>query len=237
MRAFLYALSLQLRLDIRSKTMLAACYIVPLAFFSLMGGIFTAVMPGFQENLISSMTVFGVTMGALIGLPPSLVEIYGGQIKNVYKANGVPQGIGIVLTNISAFLHLMAMSLIIFLASGPLFGAVLPDHLLRFFLSLALFTLTTLAVATVIGMALRDQAKTSMWSIIVFLPSIMLSGIMFPAQMLPAPLETAGMAFPALWGYRILSNDGPVLLNALPLAAAFLVCLVISLLLLRRSER
>ena len=31
------------------------------------------------------MTVFGVTMGALIGLPPSLVEIYSSDIKKVYK--------------------------------------------------------------------------------------------------------------------------------------------------------
>ena len=36
------------------------------------------------------MTVLGVSTGALIGLPPSIVEIYGSNIKKVYKANGVP---------------------------------------------------------------------------------------------------------------------------------------------------
>lgn len=36
------------------------------------------------------MTVLGVSTGALIGLPPSSVEIYGSDIKKVYKANGVP---------------------------------------------------------------------------------------------------------------------------------------------------
>ena len=45
MGAFLYGISLQWKMDIRSKTLLITCYIVPLLFFVLMGGIFTAVMP------------------------------------------------------------------------------------------------------------------------------------------------------------------------------------------------
>lgn len=74
MGAFLYGVSLQWKLDIRSKTLLITCYIVPLLFFAIMGGIFTSVMPGARYTLIQSMTVFGVTMGALIGLPPLLLK-------------------------------------------------------------------------------------------------------------------------------------------------------------------
>lgn len=88
MGAFFYGVSLQWKLDIRSKTLLVTCYVVPLVFFAIMGGIFTSVMPESRNTLIQSMTVFGVTMGALIGLPPSLVEIYGSDIKKIYKANG-----------------------------------------------------------------------------------------------------------------------------------------------------
>ena len=90
MKAFLYGVSLQWKLDIRSKTLLITCYLVPILFFIIMSSIFTSIMPDFKETLIPSMTVFGVTMGALIGLPPSLVEIYGSDTKNVYQANGVP---------------------------------------------------------------------------------------------------------------------------------------------------
>ena len=111
MGAFLYGVSLQWKLDIRSKTLLITCYIVPLLFFGIMGGIFTSVIPGAGDTLIQSMTVFGVTMGALIGLPPSLVEIYGSDIKKVYLANGVPLYPGIALANISAFIHLFIMSI------------------------------------------------------------------------------------------------------------------------------
>ena len=45
MNEFLYGIALQWKLDIRSKSMLVTCYIVPLIFFLFMGGIFTSVMP------------------------------------------------------------------------------------------------------------------------------------------------------------------------------------------------
>ena len=74
MNGFLYGAALQWKLDIRSKSLLVTCYIVPLIFFLLMGGIFTSVMPEMRSTLIQSMLVMSVSMGAFIGLPPSLIE-------------------------------------------------------------------------------------------------------------------------------------------------------------------
>lgn len=81
MNGFLYGVALQWKLDIRSKSLLVTCYIVPLIFFLLMGGIFTSVMPEMGSSLIQSMIVMSVSMGAFIGLPPSLTETYGSDIK------------------------------------------------------------------------------------------------------------------------------------------------------------
>ena len=102
MNGFLYGLALQWRLDIRSRTLLVTCYLVPLVFFLLMGGIFTSVMPEMKSTLISSMIVMSVSMGALIGLPPSLLETYGSDVKQMYKANGVPVYLGLVTMTFSA---------------------------------------------------------------------------------------------------------------------------------------
>ena len=44
MNGFLYGVALQWKFDIRSKSLLVTCYIVPLIFFLLMGGIFTSVI-------------------------------------------------------------------------------------------------------------------------------------------------------------------------------------------------
>ena len=223
MSAFFYGVFLQWKLDIRSRTMLLTCYFVPLLFFVVMGGIFTSVMPQAKETLIQSMTVFGVTMGALIGVPPSLVEIYGSPIKKVYQANGVPLCLGAVLVNLSAFCHLMLMSLILYFAAPLFFSARLPQHPGLYFAALAVFLCTMLGAASVIGLSVKDQAKTSMASILVFLPSVMLSGIMFPAQLLPDVLQTVGKFFPAWWGFRLMSDQGFGFGNLLPLLLILLL--------------
>jgi len=129
MSGFLYGLALQWKLDIRSKSLLVTCYIIPLIFFLLMGGIFTSVMPEMRNTLIQSMIVMSVSMGAFIGLPPSLIETYGSDIKKIYKANGVPVCLGLVTMFLSAFVHLMITCIVIVLLAPVLFEPNLPKKL------------------------------------------------------------------------------------------------------------
>ena len=236
MSAFLYGVSLQWKLDIRSKTLLITCYIVPLLFFAVMGGIFTSVMPEARYTLIQSMTVFGVTMGALIGLPPSLVEIYSSDIKKVYKANGVPLYLGLVLTNISAYIHLFIMSIILYIAAPLAFNAEIPENPVLYFASLAIFIAVSLSIASIIGLAVKDQAKTSMVSIIIFLPSIMLSGIMFPIELLPKAFEMVGKIFPASWGYKVMVDSTFQPENMLPLIVILILAICACGILLRKVD-
>lgn len=232
MSAFLYGVSLQWKLDMRSRTLLITYYIVPLLFFGIMGGVFTSVMPEAGDTLIQSMTVFGVTMGALIGLPPSLVEIYSSDIKKVYQANGVPLYLGIALTNISAFIHLFIMSIILYIAAPLAFSAKIPKNSGIYFVALAIFITVSLSIASIIGLAVKDQTKTSMFSIIVFLPSIMLSGIMFPVGMLPEMFVTIGKVFPASWGYRLMTGSAFQLENLLPMMVIFVLAVCVCAILL-----
>lgn len=236
MTAFLYGVLLQWKLDIRSKTLLITCYIVPLLFFFIMGGIFTSVMPDAKYTLIQSMTVFGVTMGALIGLPPSLVEIYGGDIKKVYSANGVPMYLGLILTNLSAYIHLFIMSMILYIAAPIVFDAVIPESPLLYFGSLAIFIAVSLSIASIIGLAVKDQAKTSMFSILIFLPSTMLSGIMFPSEFLPQAFITAGKLFPASWGYSLMCENSMRFENLLPLFIILISAVGVCALLLKKLQ-
>ncbi len=238
MGGFLYGALLQWRLDLRSRTMLITCYAVPLLFFAIMGGIFVSVMPESKETLIQSMTVFAVTMGALIGLPPSLVEIYRSDIKNVYQANGVPLPLGLVLTNVSAFVHLGIMSAVLSMIAPIAFDAKAPEHPGIYWGGTLFLIFVSLSVASMIGLAVKNTANTSMVSILIFLPSVMLSGIMFPSDMLPRAFVIAGKLFPATWGYRLMT-DGAFSLQALwPLCGIFLAaCLVCGVLLKRIQTR
>ena len=208
MNGFLYGVVLQWKLDIRSKSLLVTCYIVPLIFFLLMGGIFTSVMPDMGSTLIQSMIVMSVSMGAFIGLPPSLIETYGSDIKKVYKANGVPICLGLVTMFLSAFVHLMITCIVIVLLAPILFEAALPAQLPFFFLALAIYTIVSLSIGSILGLTVKNQAKLTTIAQLIFLPSLMLSGIMFPVGLLPDFLEAIGRIFPASWGYRSMLDHG-----------------------------
>lgn len=236
MNGFLYGAALQWKLDIRSKSLLVTCYIVPLIFFLLMGGILTSVMPEMKSTLIQSMIVMSVSMGALIGLPPSLTETYGSDIKKVYKANGVPLYLGLVTMFLSAFVHLMISCVIILLLAPILFEAALPVQLPFFFLSLAIYIIASLSIGSILGLTVKNQAKLTMIAQLVFLPSIMLSGIMFPADLLPDFLETIGRIFPASWGYQLMLDNGFYLENLWYLILVFSAAVIICAVLLNKQK-
>ena len=236
MNGFLYGAALQWKLDIRSKSLLVTCYLVPLIFFLLMGGIFTSVMPEMRSTLIQSMIVMSVSMGAFIGLPPSLTETYGSDVKKVYKANGVPLYSGLVTMFLSAFVHLMTSCVIILLLSPILFDAALPAQLPFFFLALSIYIIVSLSIGSILGLMIKNQAKLTMISQLVFLPSIMLSGIMFPVGLLPDFFEAAGRIFPAFWGYRLMSDDGFCLENLWYFIPVFGAAVMICAILLNRQK-
>lgn len=236
MNGFLYGAALQWKLDIRSKSLLVTCYIVPLIFFLLMGGIFTSVMPEMRSTLIQSMIVMSVSMGAFIGLPPSLIETYGSDVKKVYKANGVPIYLGIVTMFLSAFVHLMISCVIILLLAPILFEAALPAQLPFFFLALAIYIIVSLSIGSILGLAAKNQAKLTMVAQLVFLPSIMLSGIMFPIELLPDFLETIGRIFPASWGYRLMLDNGFCLENSWYLIVIFFIAISVCGIMMKKQK-
>lgn len=206
MKAFLYGVGLQFKMDIRSKTMLITCYLVPLVFFFFMSGIFTSVDPSAVNTLIPSMSIFVITMSALIGLPPSLGEVYSGEVKKVYKANGVPLSLGVITQFISSFIHTLIVCLIVFAVAPFVFKAELPANLPLYFCSLVVLLCVTLAIGCVIGLAVKTQAKQTMVAMIIFLPSVMLSGIMFPATMLPNFMQYLAYIFPATIGFQAMTD-------------------------------
>ena len=236
MNGFLYGVALQWKLDIRSKSLLVTCYIVPLIFFLLMGGIFTSVMPEMGSTLIQSMIVMSVSMGAFIGLPPSLTETYGSDIKKVYKANGVPICLGLVTMFLSAFVHLMITCVVIMLLAPVLFEAALPTQLPFFFPALAIYITSSLSIGSVLGLTVKNQAKLTMIAQLVFLPSIMLSGIMFPIGLLPDFLEATGRIFPASWGYRLMLDNGFCLENLWYPIVIFIAAVIVCGIVLKKQK-
>lgn len=71
---------------------------------------------------------------------------------------------------------------------------------------------------------------------LVFLPSIMLSGIMFPIELLPDFLEAIGLIFPASWGYRLMLNNGLCFENLWYLIFIFFAAIIVCGIVLKKQK-
>lgn len=161
---------------------------------------------------------------------------YGSDIKKVYKANGVPVCSGLVTMFLSAFVHLMITCVMIMLLAPVLFEAALPTQLSLFFPALAIYITSSLGIGSVLGLTVKNQAKLTMIAQLVFLPSIMLSGIMFPAGLLPDFLEAAGRIFPASRGYRLLLDHEFCLENLWYLIVVFITAVIVCGIVLKKQK-
>lgn len=111
-------------------------------------------------------------------------------------------------------------------AAPILFKASVPENLPSYVLSLALLIISSMCVATAFGLFVKNVSKLTLLCQVVFLPSIILSGIMFPADMLPEALGAVGKIFPAAWGFQAMcqgNTDLKLLLPLLIISAALLV--------------
>ena len=207
MKAMLYEIFLHWKLNVRSKELLIHYYIVPFLFYVLMSSVFTSIMPDAHITLIQSMTVFSVTMGGVLGSPYPLVEFYGSEIKKAYHVGNIPLWTLAAGNFVSSLVHLFAMSLIIFFTAPLFFDAVIPDSLIGYFLTLLLVITASLCVGMVFGLFIKSSSKVGMATQLIFLPSMIMSGIMFPVTMLPDALQTMGKVLPATWGFAAMCTD------------------------------
>jgi len=207
MKAFIYTLYLKTKLDIKSTEILITYYLVPLLFFGIMGTVFTSTMPDAKHTIIASMTIFSITMGALIGTPGSITDYFKNDMRKSLKSAGVPLGAIVISSIISGFINLIITSAIIYIISPLAFDATRPENMIVYMTGFLLFLLSTLLIGIILGLYAKTSSKLIIYSQLVFLPSMMFSGIMFPSTMLPKALEYLGLIFPATHGMKILSAD------------------------------
>lgn len=208
MEVFAYATLLQWKRDLRNKNVFMVYYMIPVIFLVLMGAVFSSIVPGMEKVLIKVMTVLAVSTGAILGVPVSLVNTYAGEIKKSYVVGNIKLWMGVAGNFISALIHLGIVSVLIYFLTPVIFKADRPENLLAYVISLLIYMITSIAVGTVIGLYVRDASKLTIFSQLIYLPSIMLSGIMFDIALLPKAFLWIGRIFPATWGFLAMKSNG-----------------------------
>lgn len=240
MKAFMTILKIKTKMDFRSSDILITNYLVPILFFLVMGAVFTSIMPETKNTLIASMIVFSTTMGATIGVSASVNELFTQDIRKTLVVSKVSFLKLIFSSILSGIFHLLIVSTIIILVAPILFDATSISNVFIFYGRIIISTFTIVLVGVIIGLLSKNTAQLTILAQLIFLPSMMLSGIMFDASLLPAILENVGKLLPATQSFLLLTSSdtyiasyGPLLIMAL----VFILLIAVLLQRLRTLER
>lgn len=202
MKAFFITLWIQFKIDLRDKGTLLNYYLVPLVFFLAMGAVFSTVTPLMKDTLSATMSIFAITMGAVMGSPTTLVKMRESNSLRAFKANGISPAVVLAVNAISAFVHLLIVSVAILVLTPLLFGADFPASAVGYFGCIIIYLLACIGMGMLIGVIAPSHSFATMLSMIVFLPSLLFSGIMFPASLLPGGLHMVGYTLPAMYSLQ-----------------------------------
>ena len=208
MRAFIHHLAYDFKTGIRDRSKLLMNYLFPLVFFALIGGLMSAVNPGFKDLMVPAMALFAYMCSALLSLPATLVNAREGGVFRSYRINGVPRGSILSIPVIAAVVHMAAITAIIAIAGVCLYDGAAPAHIGGFVAAALLSYAAYSGIGVLVGVAAGNTTVSILVAQLVYVPSIMLGGLMVPLSMLPEALQRIALLLPAAHGMRVFQAIG-----------------------------
>jgi ABC-2 type transport system permease protein len=197
MRAFANHFAFEFRTGIRNKTLLLLNYLLPLGFYTMLGLLMTEINPAFRETMIPAMVVFASMSSMLLGLPDPLVAAREAGIFRSYKINGVPALSIVVIPALTTMAHLIIVTIVITATAPFLFDALLPVNWAAYVLVVLLMAFACAGLGVLIGVVSSSSRMTVLWSQLIYLPSMILGGMMIPYDLLPEAMGRVAQLLPA----------------------------------------
>jgi len=218
MTAFVNHFVFEFKTGLRNSNLLLMNYLFPLAFYAMMGLVMTQVNPTFTETMIPAMVVFVAMASTLLGLPGTLVESREAGIYRSYKINGVPAPSILSIPALSTIFHVLIVAGIISLTCTPFFDGVVPENWGNFALITLVIVFAFGALGALIGVISANSRATVLWSQLIFLPSMLLGGLMMPLDILPESVRSVSALLPAtqaMQAYLGLAYNQATVINPL----------------------
>jgi len=197
MNAFANHFSFEFRTGMRDKTQLLMNYLLPIGLYAMLGFLMTELNPPFRETMIPAMIIVAILFSMVLGLPNPLVTAREAGIFRSYKINGVPAVSILTIPALTTILHMVVVAVIITATAPPLFGAPLPTNWPAFILIFLLTAFAHAGLGLLIGVISSSSRATVLWSQLIFLPSMLIGGLMIPYSMLPGVLGKVGLLLPS----------------------------------------
>lgn len=197
MNAFINHFIFEFFTGIRNKTLLLMNYLFPLGFYVLMGLLMAQINPYFADTIIPAMAVFTIMVATLLGLPDPLVTSREKGIFRSYKINGVPIVSILIIPALTTIFHVAIVTIIITVTAPIFFNGALPVNWLNYVLIFLLMVFTSSGMGVLIGVVSSSSRMTVLWSQLIFLPSMILGGLILPYNMLPKSMHKIAQLLPA----------------------------------------
>jgi ABC-2 type transport system permease protein len=172
----------------------------------MMGFIMPQINPLFLAGLIPAMVVFAILAATLLGLPDPLVNAREAGIFRSYKINGIPSGSIVTIPALTTVLHLTVVTIIITATAPLLFGAPAPVNWAGYVLTFLVSAFACAGIGVLIGVISSSTRMTVLWSQLIFLPSMLLGGMMLPYSMLPEAVGRFSRLLPATYAMNAFNG-------------------------------
>jgi ABC-2 type transport system permease protein len=206
MTAFINHFTYDFRTGLRDKSLLLMNYLFPLACFAMFGAIMTGINPTFKQQIIPAMIIFGAMSSALLGLPNPVLSSRESGIFRSFKINGIPAINIITVPVIGAIAHIVLVAAIITALGNPLFGGALPVDWTKFAIIVLITAFNMASLGMLIGVIAPNGRGTVLIGQLFYLPSVMLSGLMMPASILPPLLGRVALLLPATYAMNAFNG-------------------------------
>ncbi len=206
MTAFVQHFTFEFKTGMRNSTLLFMNYVFPLGVYALMGLIMTQVNPYFTDTLLPAMIIFVILGSTILGLPSPLVEARDAGVYRSFKINGVPAASIVAIPVLTTTFHALIAAAVVALTAVPLFGGVAPVHWLRLAGIAVLMTFTCSALGALIGVVAANTRATTLLSQVIFLPSMLIGGLMMPLSILPKTVQRFAGLLPTAHAMQALEG-------------------------------
>lgn len=186
----------EFRSALRSPSLVLLDYLFPLGFYLLMGVVMIPLNPAFAEVMIPAMTIFAVMTPTVLGLPGPLVEAREAGVLRGYRVNGIPTSALLAMPAATTGLHAVVAATLIGVSAGPLFGVETPSRALAMVAVVLLAVFVFAGLGLLFGVVSSDSRMTVIWSQAIFLPSMLIGGMMVPLDLLPETMRAVSMFVP-----------------------------------------
>jgi ABC-2 type transport system permease protein len=181
------------------------------------------INPFFNETLIPAMVIITMLASLILGLPDPLVSAREAGIYRSYKINGVPAASILAIPALTTIVHTTIVSGIILITAPIFFDSPLPGNWGGFMFVYLISVLALAALGVLIGVIASSTRMIVLWSQLIFLPSMMIGGLMIPFNMLPDALAPVSLLLPTTHSMNAFVGSGYGMAGEVPVASSLAI--------------